>query len=82
MNQKEAAKLRRLEVENEELKRVNSRHIQVYSDLLSELIDLRTRLRLVEEALQQAFINVVKSTGGVGGFVTCAEDAMEILNGR
>ena len=53
MNQKESAKLRRLEVENEELKRVNSRHIQVYGDLLSELIDLRTRLRLVEEALQK-----------------------------
>jgi hypothetical protein len=52
VNQKESAKLRRLEVENEELKRVNSRHIQVYGDLLVELIDLRTRLRLVEEALQ------------------------------
>jgi hypothetical protein len=56
VNQKEAAKLRRLEVENEELKRVNSRHIQVYGDLLSELIDLRTRLRLVEEALQQEML--------------------------
>jgi len=53
MNAKESAKMRRLEVENEELKRVNSRHIQVYGDLLSELIDLRTRLRLVEEALQK-----------------------------
>jgi len=53
MNAKESAKMRRLEVENEELKRVNSRHIQVYGDLLSELIDLRTRLRLVDEALQK-----------------------------
>ena len=53
MNAKESAKMRRLEVENEELKRVNSRHIQVHGDLLSELIDLRTRLRLVEEALQK-----------------------------
>ncbi len=53
MNSKETAKMRRLEVENEELKRVNSRHIQVYGDLLSELIDLRTRLRLVEEAVRQ-----------------------------
>ena len=53
MNQKESAKLRRLEVENEELKRMNSRHIEVYRDQAMELIFLRTRLRLVEEALQQ-----------------------------
>ena len=33
------------------------------------------------EMQQQAFIDVVKSAGGIGGFVTCAEDAMEILNG-
>ena len=51
MNQKESAKMRRLEVENEELRRVNSKHIQIYSDQLIELIDLRTRLRLVDEAL-------------------------------
>ena len=43
--------MRRLEVENEELRRVNSKHIQIYSDQLIELIDLRTRLRLVDEAL-------------------------------
>lgn len=54
MTAKEAAKLRRLEVENEELKLVISRHIEVYRDQAMELIDLRTRLRLVEEALQPA----------------------------
>ena len=53
MTAKEAAKLRRLEVENEELKLVISRHIEVYRDQAMELIDLRTRLRLVEEALQK-----------------------------
>ena len=53
MNQKEAAKLRRLEVENEELRRMNLRHIEVYRDQALELIDLRTRLRLVEEALRE-----------------------------
>ena len=53
MTAKEAAKLRRLEVENEELRRMNSRHIEVYRDQALELIDLRTRLRLVEEALQK-----------------------------
>lgn len=39
------------------------------------------RVSGAREIQQQAFIDVVKSAGGVGGFVTCAEDAMEILNG-
>lgn len=34
------------------------------------------------ERRQENFINVVKSGGGVGGFVTSGEQAMEILNGR
>lgn len=29
---------------------------------------------------QQKLIDVVKANGGVGGIVTCAEDALEILN--
>ena len=37
--------------------------------------------KAVRERKQQAFINVVKSGGGVGGFVTSAEEAIEILNG-
>ena len=53
MTAKEAAKLRRLEVENEELRRMNLRHIDVYRDQALELIDLRTRLRLIEEAVQK-----------------------------
>ena len=32
------------------------------------------------EIQQQAFIDVVKSAGGVGGFVTCAEDAIALLS--
>ncbi len=39
------------------------------------------RVSSAREIQQQAFIDVVKSAGGVGGFVTCAEQAMEILNG-
>lgn len=31
------------------------------------------------ERAQDAFIQAVRSTGGVGGFVTCAEQALEIL---
>jgi len=36
--------------------------------------------KAVRERRQQAFINVVKSGGGVGGFVTSAEQAMQILD--
>ena len=32
------------------------------------------------EMQQLAFIDVVKSAGGVGGFVTCAEDAIALLS--
>lgn len=39
------------------------------------------RVSGAREIQQQEFINVVRSAGGVGGFVTSAEDAMEILNG-
>lgn len=35
--------------------------------------------KAIRERRQEAFINVVKSAGGVGGFVTSAEQAMEIL---
>ena len=37
--------------------------------------------KAVRERAQLAFINVVKSGGGVGGFVTSAEQAIQILNG-
>lgn len=38
------------------------------------------RVSGAREIQQQAFIDVVKSAGGVGGFVTCAEDALAILS--
>ena len=31
------------------------------------------------EKQQDAFIQAIRSSGGVGGFVTCAEQALEIL---
>ncbi len=45
--------MRRLEVENEHLRDLLSRHIAVYGEQLFELADLKTRLRLVEEAVRQ-----------------------------
>lgn len=38
------------------------------------------RVSGAREIQQQEFINVVRSAGGVGGFVTCAEDAIAILS--
>lgn len=36
--------------------------------------------KATRERRQEAFINVVISRGGVGGFVTCAEDAIKCLS--
>lgn len=52
MTAKEAAKMRRLEVENEELKTLLSKQCAVYRDQLFELADLKTRLRLIGEAMR------------------------------
>ena len=45
------AKLRRLELENAELRQVNARHIDVYREQLVELIELRAKLQLMRELL-------------------------------
>lgn len=49
MNAKESARLRRLELENAELRAQNARHIEVYRDQLIELIELRAKLDLLRE---------------------------------
>lgn len=46
------AKLRRLELENAELRQVNARHIDVYREQLVELIELRAKLQLMRELLE------------------------------
>ena len=38
------------------------------------------RVSGAREIQQQAFIDVVKSAGGVGGFVTSGEDALALLS--
>lgn len=45
----EKAKLRRLELENEQLRAQHARHIEVYRDQLIELIELRAKLDLLRE---------------------------------
>ena len=49
MTAKEKAKLRRLELENEQLRAQHAKHIEVYRDQVLELIELRAKLDLLRE---------------------------------
>lgn len=51
MTAKEAMKVRRLELENAELRRLNDRHISVFRDQAVELIELRAKLDLLRELI-------------------------------
>ena len=52
MNAREKAHVRRLELENDELRAQVARHIDVYRDKSIELIELRARLELLREILE------------------------------
>ena len=54
MTAKEQAKLRRLELENEQLRQQHMRHIEVYRDQSIELIELRAQIQLLRDILQEA----------------------------
>lgn len=54
MTAKEQAKLRRLELENEQLRQQHRRHIEVYGEQSMELIELRAQIALMREILQDA----------------------------
>jgi hypothetical protein len=51
MTKKEATYLRKLEIENAMLREQNTKHMQVYSTQIIELIDLRAKLQLLNEIL-------------------------------
>ena len=51
MSKQEQQKMRRLEIENEQLRQMNNRHIEVYRDMAIEMIELKTKLQLIEEAI-------------------------------
>jgi len=53
MTSKERAQLARLKSENARLREEVARHLEIYRQQAWELIDLRTRLDLVQQALQQ-----------------------------
>lgn len=51
MTTKEALKVRRLELENAELRQRNDQHIAVFRDQAIELIELRAKLELLREVV-------------------------------
>jgi len=55
MTSKERAQLARLKSENARLREEVARHLEIYRQQAWELIDLRTRLDLVQQALQQGY---------------------------
>ena len=52
MNLKETARMRRLETENQHLRETLERQMAIYRDQLYEIVVLKTRLDLVEEAMR------------------------------
>ena len=58
MTKSEQMKVQRLEIENQELRRMNSRHIQVYGEIIGELVTLRTRNEYVNQLLAEALREV------------------------
>jgi hypothetical protein len=51
MTKQEAAKMRRLEAETVRLREVLDKHAAIYRDQLYEIVDLRTQLDLVRDAV-------------------------------
>ena len=51
MNSKERQKMQRLEIENRELREMCDKHIGVYRDQAIELIEMRTKIELIQLAL-------------------------------
>ena len=52
MTRKESAKMRRLETENQHLRETLERQMEIYRDQLYEIVVLKTKLDLVEEAMR------------------------------
>lgn len=53
MTKAEKNKMLKLEIENSELRKQNSKHIDVYRELLDELLTLRARNELVYQLLME-----------------------------
>lgn len=51
MNAKEKARLRRLEIENQNLREQIDRHFVVYRDQTWKIVEMQTKLEMITEAL-------------------------------
>lgn len=51
MTAKEQQKMRRLEIENSELRRTIAEHMRVYGEMLATVCEMRAKLDLVDHAL-------------------------------
>ena len=54
MTLKESARMRRLETENQHLRETLERQMQIYRDQLYEIVVLKTKIDLIEEAMRYA----------------------------
>jgi hypothetical protein len=53
MTKKEQQKMQRLELENIQLRENHSKHMRVYGDLLIEIIELKAKLTLIQDAINE-----------------------------
>ena len=53
MTKAEAQKMQRLELENKELREMNSKHISVYGDNIIQIIELKATIELIKSALEE-----------------------------
>jgi hypothetical protein len=53
MTLRDAAKMRRLELENEKLRADLDWHMQIYRDQLYRIAELETQIQMVKEAIEQ-----------------------------
>lgn len=51
MTAKEKQRMKRLEIENRELKAVLSKHTDVYRNQLFEIVEMKTKLQLIDMAM-------------------------------
>ena len=54
MNLKESAKMRRLETENQNLREALEKQAAIYRDQLYEIVTLKTKIDLIDEAMRYA----------------------------
>ena len=52
MTTKEQAKMRRLEIENKNLRAAVEKHMRIYLEQLYEAVDMKTKLEIIESAIR------------------------------